>query len=973
MTTRSLRHSINPSPFRAGFLLLQLVLALARPALSQTPRAQDACREGCDFPLAGTYLGLNALVNNTTGFGNTATGSLALVYNSSGNYNTATGDVALSSNTSGSNNAATGYAALTNNTGNDNTATGFDALFYNTSGSRNVAIGSSALFSNQTGGDNTATGVNALHGNTGNYNTAHGYQALESNTTGASNTASGLNSLNKNTTGSYNAASGAYALYNDTAGYNTADGYQALYKNTTGSHNIALGYNAGYSITTGSNNIEIGNPGLAAEANTIRIGSVRTQTNTYIAGISGVTVAGGVGVIVDTNGHLGTVVSSERFKDAIKPMDKAREAILALKPVTFHYKKELDPDGIPQFGLVVEQVERVNPDLVARDVDGKAYTVRYDAVNAMLLNEFLKEHRTVQELKSTAAKQEATMATQQKRIDALTTVIQKISAQLEVARLAPQMVFNKTRMKHQTKLDNTFDSRDWLRWTWRRTNLILILAISWFVLAPGARAVEPPPDGGYANYNTAEGQDALFALTFGLENTALGYNALYYTTTGSYNTATGYDALRLNSTGSFNTATGASALLNTTTGGNNTATGYLALGLNTTGSYNTATGSGALGKNSTASKNTATGYSALSLNTTGTDNTAHGANALLNNTTGNRNVANGSGALYSNQTGGDNTATGVNALYANTGSYNTATGYQALESNTSGSNNTAHGLNSLNANTTGNNNTANGVYALFNNLGGNGNTAEGYLALHENTSGINNTALGTSSLYSNTVGASNIGVGVGGGFLTTGSNNIDIGNVGVAGESGIIRIGSAGTQIATYIAGIKGVPNAGGQVTVSSAGQLGIRTSSARFKEQIKPMEKTSEAIFSLKPVTFQYKRELDPEGSTQFGLVAEQVAKVDPDLVTRDDQGKPYTVRYEEINAMLLNEFLKEHRKSQEQAGKIEKLEATVGELESLLGQQNAQIQKWLHPRSRTARVDKASLASDTTSSLASDLDLRH
>jgi hypothetical protein len=493
------------------------------------------------------------------------------------------------------------------------------------------------------------------------------------------------------------------------------------------------------------------------------------------------------------------------------------------------------------------------------------------------------------------------------------------------------------------------------------------------VFAPGARAVEPPPDGGYPNYNTAEGQDALFTLTFGLENTALGYNALYYTTSGSYNTATGYDALRLNSTGSFNTATGASALLNTTTGGNNTATGYLALGLNTTGSYNTATGSGALGKNSTASNNTATGYSALSLNTTGTDNTAHGANALFNNTIGSRNVANGSGALYSNQTGGDNTATGVNALYANTGSYNTATGYQALESNTSGSNNTAHGLNSLNANTTGNNNTATGASALFNNLGGNGNTAEGYLALHENTSGINNTALGTSSLYSNTVGATNIGIGLGGGFLTTGSNNIDIGNLGVTGESGIIRIGTAGTQIATYIAGIKGVPIAGGQVTVSSTGQLGIRTSSARFKEQIEPMKNTSEAIFSLESVTFQYKRALDPEGTMQFGLVAEQVAKVDPDLVTRDDQGKPYTVRYEEINAMLLNEFLKEHCKSQEQAGKIEKLEATVAKLESLLGQQNAQIQKWRHPRSRTVMVDKASLASDTTPSPASDLDLRH
>src|SRR5204862_7962069 len=165
-----------------------------------------------------------------------------------------------------------------------------------------------------------------------------------------------------------------------------------------GARNIALGYSAGFSLTTGSNNIDIANLGVAAESNTIRVGTVGTQTNTYFAGISGVTVAGGVGVIVDTNGHLGTVVSSERFKDAITPMDKASEAILALKPVTFRYKHELDPEGIPQFGLVAEQVERVNPDLVARDDQGKAFTVRYEAVNAMLLNEFLKEHKKVEEL-----------------------------------------------------------------------------------------------------------------------------------------------------------------------------------------------------------------------------------------------------------------------------------------------------------------------------------------------------------------------------------------------------------------------------------------------------------------------------------------------------------------------------------------------------------------------------------------------
>src|SRR5262249_43846029 len=331
----------------------------------------------------------------------------------------------------GSSNAAVGYAALNLNTGDDNTATGFGALASNMSGSRNVATGSSALNSNETGIDNTATGVNALAANTANYNTATGYQALESNTTGNNNTASGLNALNKNLTGSFNAASGAYALYNATAGYNTADGYQALYNNTSGNHNTALGYNAGYSLTTGSNNIEIANSGVATDNNTIRLGAVRTQTNTYIAGISGTTVAGGVGVIIDTNGHLGTIVSSQRFKDAIKPMDKASEALLSLKPGTFRYKKKAEPQAIPQFGLEAEDVAKVDPDLVANDDTGKPYTVRYEAINAMLLNEFLKEHKKVEEQARTVREQTNRMDAQTKQIAELKAALKDVTARLD--------------------------------------------------------------------------------------------------------------------------------------------------------------------------------------------------------------------------------------------------------------------------------------------------------------------------------------------------------------------------------------------------------------------------------------------------------------------------------------------------------------------------------------------------------------
>jgi hypothetical protein len=299
-----------------------------------------------------------------------------------------------------------------NSTGSSNTATGFGALLQNSGGNNNTAAGELALGANYSGSNNTATGFEALLNNDiGNNNTAIGSAALTFSF-GNNNTATGVNALFNSTTGDNNTATGSGALAN----------------NTTGSNNIALGKNAGANLSTGSNNIDIGNVGVAGESKIIRVGKQGTQTNTYVAGISGATIPTGVVVIIDSNGHLGTLVSSERFKDAIKPMDKASEAILALKPVTFRYKHELDPKGIPQFGLVAEDVEKVNPDLVARDDEGKPYTVRYEAVNAMLLNEFLKEHQTVQELK--------------KQVAELTAGLQKVNAQLELSRPAPQTVLN---------------------------------------------------------------------------------------------------------------------------------------------------------------------------------------------------------------------------------------------------------------------------------------------------------------------------------------------------------------------------------------------------------------------------------------------------------------------------------------------------------------------------------------------------
>jgi hypothetical protein len=292
--------------------------------------------------------------------------------------------------------------------------------------------------------------VGALIFNTiGNSNTAAGLDALGSNTSGSSNTATGFAALVSNTTGANNTANGFGALFGNTSGNsNTADGINSLRSNTTGSSNIAVGVAAGTNLTTGNNNIDIGNAGVAGESNRIRIGTQGTQTATFIAGISGVAVNGSQ-VVVNASGRLGVTASSARYKEAIQPMDKASEAILALKPVTFRYKQEIDPDRTPEFGLVAEDVEKVNPDLVMRDAKGKVFTVRYEAVNAMLLNEFLKEHREVEEQQATIAQLKAADAKQEEKISALTELvkaqaaqIQKVSAQLEVNKTAPQVVNN---------------------------------------------------------------------------------------------------------------------------------------------------------------------------------------------------------------------------------------------------------------------------------------------------------------------------------------------------------------------------------------------------------------------------------------------------------------------------------------------------------------------------------------------------
>src|SRR6266513_165951 len=283
-----------------------------------------------------------------------------------------------------------------------NTAEGQAALLSLTTGGFNTAVGWLSLRNNSTGIFNTATGAGTLLANTADDNTATGVGALLSNTTGADNTANGFEALLNNTDGSDNVAMGASALLNNTAGFqNTAIGLQALANNTTGHQNTAIGLNAGHDVTTANNVICIGDSAFGENVN----------NSCYIGHIFAQSSPGGIGVFVNTAGKLGTTASSERFKEGIKPMERASEAVFSLKPVTFRYKKEIDPAGTSQFGLVAEEVDKVNPDLVVRDKEGKPYSVRYDQVNAMLLNEFLKEHRKNKEQEATIAQLKKEMET----------------------------------------------------------------------------------------------------------------------------------------------------------------------------------------------------------------------------------------------------------------------------------------------------------------------------------------------------------------------------------------------------------------------------------------------------------------------------------------------------------------------------------------------------------------------------------
>ncbi len=416
--------------------LFSIVLVFLSVFVSPTIRAVSPPPDGC-YPNFTTAEGCDALFSLTTGAGNTAVGWRSLFFNTDGSFNTGFGG-----------------GALALNTGSSNTAVGAAALLLNTSASNTTAIGSNALVNNSAD-DNTATGFFALQANTtggtletvaGVFevgpNTAVGSHALESNVDGSANTAVGYNALHSQVSGlvisgfpqfAANTAVGFEALANVTGsaagenGLNTAFGYQALFDFTDGTSNVAVGALAGLGLTSGIDNIYIGTgagAGLANESNHTYIQNINTNLQDFSAGvIDYVTVDLDTGLL----GHS-AVVSSQRYKNNIKPLDKTSEALFALKPVSFRLKKEYNPKQPLGFGLIAEEVEKVNPDLVYRNNKGQVESVRYEMVNAMLLNEFLKEHRKVEQL--------------EKQVAALTAGLQKLSAQLELNKRAPATALN---------------------------------------------------------------------------------------------------------------------------------------------------------------------------------------------------------------------------------------------------------------------------------------------------------------------------------------------------------------------------------------------------------------------------------------------------------------------------------------------------------------------------------------------------
>jgi hypothetical protein len=848
---------------------------------------------GQTFPGTGTITGVTA-GTGLSGGGTSGSVMLNIASNACGSGNALTAlpftcspFATLGANTFTGNQSVTGYITASGNV---------SASAYSIAGSAvpvlaepggvagaNIALGYQALFGNTTGTDNTAVGYGALNSNTtGNYNTASGYSSLLYNTTGTGNTASGYEALYSNTA-SDNTASGEGALNDNTSGGdNTASGYQALSYNTTGANNIAMGYQAGVTgttanaNTTGSNDTFLGyNSGPGTATQLTNATAIGANA---LVSASNALALGGTGANAVSVG-IGTATPAATLEvNGTAQFDNT---------ITFAAGQTFPGTGNGTITGVT-----AGSGLTGGGSSGSV-TLSVPAAgitNAMLANSSLT-------------------VTPGTGLTGGGSIPLGGSATLSIAANACGSGAALTALPFTCTAfaslgGNSFSGNQ---------NVTGNVTASGTVTGGTVNALQ-----NYALNGVVVIDEPGSALNLALGSGALGIDqSLGY---GGYNTAVGTQAL-YNNTASGNTASGYQALYANTNGGNNTASGAFALysnvgGTSPQGSFNTASGANALYSNTTGSENTATGDAALYSNTTGSNNLADGYEALLGNTLGN-----------------DNTATGVQALYSNTGEgnyqggYNTASGYQALYSNTQGGYNTAMGVQAL--------------YKTNDNAGIGGilNTGYGYQAGYNITSGQANIAIG--GMAANNVSGGN-------------NNNIEIGSEGSSGDSATIRIGcfsssfcSSGfgfaPQTSFFVAGVRGVTtgqNNAVDVVIDSNGQLGTVSSSRRFKEDIHDMGDASYGLMRLRPVTFRYKKPFD-DGSKpiQYGLIAEEVAEVYPDLVARSADGQIETVKYQLLDPMLLNEVQRQHGEIRDQKALVLAQQNQLKAQQALVHEQQIQL----------------------------------
>ncbi len=812
-----------------------------------------------------------------------------------------------------------GGTPFMHNYGTQNTFVGAGAGNLSMTGSSNAAFGTAALQSNTTGSSLTAFGVGALQADTVNFNSAFGYHALQSNTIGQSNAAFGANALQANTTSFANSAFGGGALQFSTGGSNTAVGAFSLFTNTTGTQNTAVGSNALYNNTTANFSSAFGVNALLDNTtgccnNAFGTGALQGNTTGTLN-----EAFGGSALVANTTGSYNNAFGDRTLQSNTTGYQNSGfgwNALYANTSASFN-------SAFGSTALYSNTTGALN--------SAFGYQALYSATTANGISAFGAGALFAD---TTGSGNDAFGAN---------TLGQNTTG-------GGNSAFGQGALAANT--------------TGSANDAFGIYAL-WFNTT--------------GSNNAAFGASALLSNTTGGSNSAFGINALYNNTTGGSDSAVGYSALNANNTGSLNSAFGVDALQNNSQNWGNSAFGVNALQFNndpnvfSNASDNSAFGVSALGANTTGSSNSAFGYDALYTSTTSSNNSAFGFAAMFLIPAGNNNSAFGNNAMSGNpagtQGGDDNSAFGAYALgYQNSGTDNSAFGFEALQGNSStgvtGSYNSAFGASALQDNTTGANNSAFGYNALQNNDNGSsgGNDAFGFQALKANTSGFSNDAFGGDALYQNTTGvqndafggcalcaltsgSNNIAIGANAGdVLSSGSYNIYIGNSGESSESDVIRLGTS--QTATYIAGIYNETSSSGvEVFVDSSQKLGTSTSSRRYKHAITDMGAESELLMKLRPVSFYYKPELDKDQTRQYGLVAEEVAKIAPQLVLFDKDGLPQTVRYHFVNAMLLNEVQKQRRA-------LDAQQSTIANQQDAITRQLAEIRDLA---TRLAQLDKA------------------